>query len=1340
MNAKKILLHAFFVIALLVPSFVAQAYDAASVYIKELNVKQTSFKEGDKINADFLIWNSENEIASGLSYSISLDQNRDVFNKKMYFVSESVYPDKTFKQDFSYPIPKVFPAGDYDLKIQVISQSGISLGWKTIPVSIKGTGSYLNISNISAGSVVQDKKNTDPRVESIFNSNDAPKIKFTVYNSDSKKMDFAPQIAVYSSFENPNAIEQVSGESFSIDPKRAKEIELAMPKYQKPGTYVAKITLMSQNVTVSKEENFIWTIKGVSVKILNVSISNDSLDSGKEVKASIDYNGIADGANVGSAKLGIKLYDGNSDKIIASGEKDITVEPAIKTEVFSLLPKASVGSYRAEIMIVKNGKELASYGVDARKSGVGGSADTGNNLKKNITAIFILLIILVIIFFIMKYYRKGAKVLVLLLMLSGGFFGAKMVYIYASTTYTDDLTLVLTQTSPVLNSVVNYGSTLTFEGSVDTSPIANQMQYVNDLNIINSLCDINQANCVEIENQTKYNVDPSGVAYNTSDNKLYILDEAWYRSRILKVDPATKKVEAVLETGSISSPTDIFYAASYLYVADRWNYQVMRFNPANIAATKQTFNTGGIGDVSFAQPQGVFVYNQYLFVADTDNNRIVKKDLSDSTNTKWESYVPTGSFALSGPSDVTYDPVFGNIYVADTGNNRIIKFKPVDINGTTGAIIPASLGEIVTNGSEVLNGPKSIFYASPYLYVADTLAGRIVRLKMDVSPVSWSILGSIGSGVGEFDSPSGIFYYDANNIYVADTGNNRVVRFKPSDMNGSWNAYDYYVDTYRINTTIPVYFNPGFQLDAGDRGLYAKIELRAIFENGAFKNVSSFTRIKLAASATVTPVICKLYVITDAGTDDSRLRTIDAVTGSVSTVGIYNDYDIENLDIDPISNQIYVATDQATKPGVENGMIYIADAMNGDLATVGRAKINGVTPVNGIVALSFHPDGSLWAWSKEDEQGLIKIEINRITQTLSSVTSILSDSNLDLEGLAWNNGVLYGVAGKKLYKYRPAQNDFDVITNNVVSNGEVEGLDATSDGKLYVGKGGGDRLYIVNIDGTEDSTLDIHDSYDIEGLSWPGGCAGNPPEADPLTFDPPTDYCDLPQYVFKWTFSDPDGDTQANFELQIDNDNVKDANGSFITPTIDRLITDTRNQESVILTGYPSDDQAGSNKLAYNTTYYWQVKVTDSTGRQSDWMPGINFTTAPHRWPIVGFMPPPPDSFTVGIPIHFITDSEPWESMCFDNIVVDGVPYVNAEVPCASFSWDFCYESSTGCTDKLSGEITTSDTYHTYTEASPFNNVVLWVKDSDGNICSNARNPKNLGTKQPKWKEVIPTN
>jgi DNA-binding beta-propeller fold protein YncE len=109
---------------------------------------------------------------------------------------------------------------------------------------------------------------------------------------------------------------------------------------------------------------------------------------------------------------------------------------------------------------------------------------------------------------------------------------------------------------------------------------------------------------------------------------------------------------------------------------------------------------------------------------------------------------------------VAFD-VAGNLYIADAGNNRI---QELTVDGTPLATWDA------------LHAPAGIALdRAGNLYVADTNADRIVELAPDGTPLgSW---GAWGSGLGQLWQPLGVAVDQATGyIYVADTLNNRLVR------------------------------------------------------------------------------------------------------------------------------------------------------------------------------------------------------------------------------------------------------------------------------------------------------------------------------------------------------------------------------------------------------------------------------------------------------------------------------------------------------------------------------------------------------------------------------------
>src|SRR2546427_6118348 len=72
-----------------------------------------------------------------------------------------------------------------------------------------------------------------------------------------------------------------------------------------------------------------------------------------------------------------------------------------------------------------------------------------------------------------------------------------------------------------------------------------------------------------------------------------------------------------------SSPSGIFVSAGQIYVADRNNNRIVRMNDMT-GAGWTTFGTLGSGMNQFSSPFGTFVSTGQIFVADTFNNRIVR--------------------------------------------------------------------------------------------------------------------------------------------------------------------------------------------------------------------------------------------------------------------------------------------------------------------------------------------------------------------------------------------------------------------------------------------------------------------------------------------------------------------------------------------------------------------------------------------------------------------------------------------------------------------------------------------------------------------------------------------
>ena len=143
-----------------------------------------------------------------------------------------------------------------------------------------------------------------------------------------------------------------------------------------------------------------------------------------------------------------------------------------------------------------------------------------------------------------------------------------------------------------------------------------------------------------------------------------------------------------------------------------------------------------------------------VYIADSNNNRVLKETLSGSAYT--ESEIGSG---LNSPAQIAVDGQ-GNIYIADSGNDRIVKET---LNAGVYSQTVLEGGFSAPNGIAV-DGDGNV-------YVADTLNNRVFKLTLSNNAYFPAVLPTSGlSTVFELAVDG------AGNVYIADTGNNRILK------------------------------------------------------------------------------------------------------------------------------------------------------------------------------------------------------------------------------------------------------------------------------------------------------------------------------------------------------------------------------------------------------------------------------------------------------------------------------------------------------------------------------------------------------------------------------------
>lgn len=264
---------------------------------------------------------------------------------------------------------------------------------------------------------------------------------------------------------------------------------------------------------------------------------------------------------------------------------------------------------------------------------------------------------------------------------------------------------------------------------------------------------------------------PMGVFFDSRLQRLYIADTGNNRILIYSTSitgngqaantvlgqPNFTSSAPSLTRAGLASPESVSVNLSTgaLAVADRDNNRVLIWNtppvannaPASFVVGQSNFTSGSFGTSALLlhTPRGVGYDSNtgHLYVADTDNNRVLIWTSIISTNGQLANRVigqadmtsgvssPTSANSLNQPTAVTIGDSSGVVFVADTGNSRILTYRSAILangqpaNTVTGQATMTAFAPRVTQDG--LGGPGAVAVdpANGKVYIADTANNRI---------------------------------------------------------------------------------------------------------------------------------------------------------------------------------------------------------------------------------------------------------------------------------------------------------------------------------------------------------------------------------------------------------------------------------------------------------------------------------------------------------------------------------------------------------------------------------------------------------------------------------------
>lgn len=285
--------------------------------------------------------------------------------------------------------------------------------------------------------------------------------------------------------------------------------------------------------------------------------------------------------------------------------------------------------------------------------------------------------------------------------------------------------------------------------------------------------------------------------------------------------------------GSVSAygfdnPHGVASDGTILAVSDVFNHRVLIWKsiptqnrqPADVVLGQASLGSGAInsgGPTSgLHAPTAVFVAGNRLYVADTDNNRVlIWKNVAALVNGQQADIVlgqadftgigqnrnpvpgaaqPTAN-TLSGPFGVHADAA--HIYVSDTYNSRVLIWNTLDpANGQAANVVLGQPTFLVSGlspsaNNSAINDPRGLFVFNSRLYVSDRQLHRIAvwnRIPTLVNAPIDAVIGQNdvtggapnagGLSASRLQAPASILATEVG-IYIADTGNGRVVVLPP---------------------------------------------------------------------------------------------------------------------------------------------------------------------------------------------------------------------------------------------------------------------------------------------------------------------------------------------------------------------------------------------------------------------------------------------------------------------------------------------------------------------------------------------------------------------------------
>ena len=267
---------------------------------------------------------------------------------------------------------------------------------------------------------------------------------------------------------------------------------------------------------------------------------------------------------------------------------------------------------------------------------------------------------------------------------------------------------------------------------------------------------------------------PKGVAVG-ADGLIYVADSLNHRVQVFDAGGAFVRQwgsEGSLP-GQFKEPWGITVSSSGdVYVCDTWNHRVQVFDAQGVFERMwgifgEVQEPMGSGEIFYGPRDILFDTQDYMYLSDTGNKRIVKFD-PQGRMVSAIGMLGDGPGQFQEPVGLALSPD-GMLYVADTWNQRIQVFDS-DLRYVR------EWSVLAWDGMSVVNKPYLAVDSAGNVYASDPEGYRI--LKFDAQGKLLAAWGQYGSDLGSMNLPTGLAFDQQGRLLVADAENHRLLVFE----------------------------------------------------------------------------------------------------------------------------------------------------------------------------------------------------------------------------------------------------------------------------------------------------------------------------------------------------------------------------------------------------------------------------------------------------------------------------------------------------------------------------------------------------------------------------------